>query len=415
LLFVSVALVAASADTIAYIANLATVGAVPENGLFPVSWRRLVGDWVGVLVISPLFLVLGSGSRLPRPSPIHLAQLLVLAAALAIIIWYREATTYQLFYLLFLPILWVGLRDGIVGSVLAINIVQIGILFSVHLRFGVTPGVGVLQTLMIVLALTALLVGVVVTERQAAGQRLRQQQSALERALRLRSAGETAAAIAHQLNQPLTAISTYASIAEDALGSGKDKLARDTMTKLTSECERAASVMRSIRDLVKQGALSREPMRLQSMVDSLKGIHAQDCTDNRIQLHSQIPAGYPQLFADPVQLEQALANLINNSIEAIKETGRGGRIDVSARLEKDDAVIEVSDNGPGFAPGLEATVTTPFMTTKQNGSGLGLAIARSVAEAHGGSLSVLPRSTGACVRLRIPATRRNHGLSDHYH
>jgi signal transduction histidine kinase len=386
------------------------------DGLFGISWRRLVGDWVGVLVVAPLLLLLGSGGKLPRASPIHLAQLLVLMASLSIIIWYRDASTYQLFYLLFLPILWVGLRDGIAGSVLAINLVQIGLLISVHLRFGITPGVGALQTLMIVLALTALFVGVVVTERQAGALRLRQQQLALERALRLRSAGETAAAIAHQMNQPLTAISTYASIANDALEAGNNALAGDTMTKLSGECERAASVLRSIRDLVKQGALSRQSMRLQSVVDNLMTMHAPECAENRIQVNSQIPVAFPRLFADPVQMEQALENLINNSIEAIKETSRGGAIDVAARIEKDDAIIEVSDNGPGFAPGLEATVTAPFVTTKQNGSGLGLAIARSVAEAHGGSLSVLPRSTGACVRLRIPATRRiSHGLSDQYH
>jgi signal transduction histidine kinase len=112
----------------------------------------------------------------------------------------------------------------------------------------------------------------------------------------------------------------------------------------------------------------------------------------------------PTILADPIQLEQALDNLITNSIEAIREAQRGSRIILSARMEDGDTYIEVRDDGPGFAPGLESIATTPFMTTKRNGTGLGLAIARSVAEAHGGSLAVNARGTGASIRLRLPTS-----------
>ena len=122
------------------------------------------------------------------------------------------------------------------------------------------------------------------------------------------------------------------------------------------------------------------------------------------------------LYCDPVQLQQALYNLINNSIEAIQETGRSGQIRVTAIPTDDVVTFEVSDDGPGFAAGLDVLLAAPFATTKANGSGLGLAIARSVAEAHGGSLSIVPRDRGATVRLVLPTKRaESHDQSHHYH
>ncbi len=407
LLLMGVAFIAGLADTLLTVSMLWLHAMVSTENLVSAAWRYLVGDVVGVLVVTPLVLLLRSGAPWPRPQLVHALQLLVLAAAMVIIFGSRAATTYQLFYLLFLPILWVALRDGVAGATIALNAAQLGIIIGAQFRFGITPGTGALQMMMIVLTITGLLAGVVVTEREAAARWLRNQQAALGRSMRLRSAGETAAAIAHQINQPLTAISTYASIATDALEAGKSEAAKTTMAKLVAECDRAASVLRSIRDLVKQGAMTREPVLIQRLFNDLSQLHAEDLKSSRIQLKLDIPQNQPPFDCDPVQVEQALENLINNSIEAIAETGNPGSIVLSSYMQGEDMIVEVNDDGPGFAPGLDAIATTPFMTTKANGSGLGLAIARSVAEAHGGSLSVVPRNNGATVRLRLPPRRRS--------
>ncbi len=372
------------------------------------AWRLLVGHLVGILVVAPLPIMLAAGWRLPRPTMMRFAQVALMLLFVWVVFNYRQATAYQLFYLLFLPVLWTALRDGIGGAAIILNVAQIGIIVGAQMRSDFVPGTGSLQVLMIALALTALFVGAVVTDRQAAGQRLRDQHAALNRALRLRSAGETAAAISHQINQPITAISTYATVAREALAENKLELARTTLVKLSEECDRAAAVARSIRDLVKQGSLQTEPVNLQVLADELRRLHSAECATHDIGLSADIPAALATVSADRIQLEQALDNVVTNSIEAIGEAGRGTRISISVRKEGGDTFIDVEDDGPGFAPGLDTLATTPFMTTKQNGSGLGLAIARSVAEAHGGSLAILQRSSGACVRLRLPTTGRRH-------
>lgn len=385
-----------------YVAALWSSNLIAEGSFFPIAWRLLVGHVVGILVVAPLPLMLYAGWRLPRVTPMRLLQILVLLAALWVVFTYRAATAYQLFYLLFLPLLWTAIRDGIGGAAVMLNIAQIGIILGAQFRTDIMPTTGSLQILMITLALTGLLVGAVVTDLHAAGQRLRDQHAALSRALRLRSAGETAAAISHQINQSITAISTYAAVALDALKRNESELARTTLAKLSEECERAANVTKSIRDLVKQGSLTSAPTRIQEVVESTRRVHSTELSTLDVALEIDIPANIPVISADRIQLEQALDNLVTNSLESIRDAGRGSHIRIGAVVEQAELIIEVEDDGPGFAPGLDALATTPFMTTKHNGSGLGLAIARSVAEAHGGSLAILQRSSGACIRLRLP-------------
>lgn len=401
----AIASVTSAIDTIQYIGALWSAGLVNDQQVFPAAWRHLVGNLVGILAVAPLAMHLRAGKLMTWPSLTHVIQFSLLCCTLFVIFSYREATTYQLFYLLFIPILWVALREGIGGSILMINITQIGLILGAQMLLTASPSIGALQILMIVLAATGLLTGVVVTERQIAEERLRDQQAALGRALRLRSAGETAAAIAHQINQPITALSTYASIAKDALKSGNTAFAGTALDKLSNECDRAASVLRSIRDLVKQGTLERKPIRLQQIAADLAAQHHKACSVAGIALKLDFPERAPPVYCDQIQVGQALDNLVNNAIEAILETRRPGQIVVEARLVDDEIRIEVRDDGPGFAPGLSALVTNPFITTKPDGSGLGLAIARSVVEAHGGSLAIVPISLGACIRLRLPATR----------
>ena len=405
LLLFAVAILASLLQSVVYIGTLWAWGQVTEAILLAVTWRYFVGQLVGILVATPLLLLGLDNQRWPTPDETHLLQLFVLIGALGVIFDLPSSTNYQLFYLLFLPVLWVALRDGIHGAVLILNACQIGIIISADYRVSFVPGLSALQTMMIVLVVTGLLIGATVTEGRAVAQRLRDQQTALNRALRLRSAGETAAAIAHQINQPLTAISTYAAIALDALESGGTAAAKSSVGKLVAECDRAAAVLRSIRDLVKLGGLTRVDVRLPVVLGELADMHASECVASRITLEMAVPPTFPSVICDRVQLQQALFNIIGNSIEAIRETGRSGIIRVTAKSAADAVAIDVSDNGPGFAPGLETLVGAPFTTTKANGSGLGLAIARSVAEAHGGSLSIVPMQGGATVRLVLPINR----------
>ena len=397
-----VAVGASIAQSLLYLCALWTTDLTGSDQIFPIWWRLLVGNLVGMLVVAPLPILVHAGWRPSRPTSLHLVQFAVLVSALWAIFNLRTATSYQLFYLLFLPLVWTALRDGIGGAAVMLNVAQFGLIAGTQLRVDLVPGTGSLQVLMIALAMTGLLVGAIVTEREDASRRLQEQSAALGRTLRLRSAGETAAAIAHQINQPITAISTYASVARDALSKGDNELAGTALTKLTEQCDRAASVMRSIRDLVKQGTLSRSAVRLQRLLIDLRAAHAAECAELGIRFEIDIPGIHPPISADGIQLEQAIDNLIVNAIESIRDTGKSGHLRVKVRSKPSETQIIVEDDGPGFAAGLDAIATTPFMTTKKNGSGLGLAIARSVAEAHGGSLSIMQGQGGASVRLILP-------------
>jgi signal transduction histidine kinase len=392
-------------DTLSQIGALDAAGLMPGGHSLAVSWRSFIGSLVGVLTVTPLVLLLARPNLWPAPSLEQVAQFATLVVATLVVFGYPAATAYQLFYLLFLPVLWVALRYGITGSAAVLNLCQIAVIIGAQFRFGPSPGLAPLQTLLVVLVITGLLVGAVVTERQISAKRLRDQHGALNRALRLRSAGETAAAIAHEINQPLTALATYASVVDDALARGETALARETLAKLRKQCERAALVVTSVRELVKHGHLALEPVDLHHLVGELSDIHREELAARGVSLAIDIPRSLPRVWLDPTQMQQALHNLLNNSLEAIVSSGQRGAITISAHVDgASAAVVEVRDNGPGFPQGFEELASTPFLTTKQDGSGLGLAVARSVAEAHGGSLIIAPSSHGATVRLKLPIT-----------
>ncbi|MFM1815319.1 MAG: hypothetical protein RLZ98_2014, partial [Pseudomonadota bacterium] len=129
----------------------------------------------------------------------------------------------------------------------------------------------------------------------------------------------------------------------------------------------------------------------------------EDCRNKGITFDISVPPEFPDVSADRVQLQQALLNLVRNSIDAIGSHAKRGEIALTAELDPlGRAEITVSDDGPGFQTGVGEVATTPFLSTKVDGTGLGLAVARTVAEAHGGSLAVLETRKGAAVRLRLP-------------
>ena len=411
---IAVAAGAAAAASFAYVALLWAVGFIADEEIAPAAWRYLIGDFIGILVLTPIVLLITTRRNWPRPTWEHLLQLVTVGAVL-VFIFQEPASTIQLFYLLFLPVIWIALRHGIAGSIAAVGFTQIGLVGIAELRFGEFGGLTALQALMTTLATTGLLVGAAVTEREIAAQRLLNQQLALDRALRLRSSGETAAAIAHEINQPITALGTYAMIAEDAIECGDGCLAKDSIRKLRMEAERAGSVLDSIRGLFRHARVKREQINLEALLVDTRSLLSVRLATNHIRLSIEVGEDI-LLQADRTQLQQAINNLINNSIEAVHNHAKSGTIKVSAkRLEDASIVIEVSDSGPGFPSGFDMLATTPFTSTKAGGSGLGLAIARSVAEAHGGSLSLQSSFRGAVVQLRLPSANKTdaHDCIDH--
>jgi two-component system sensor kinase FixL len=389
-----------------YLAVLVPAGALTGINLADVAWRAFVGDLIGTLVVTPLVLLAFTRRAWPPLQWQNMFQLIAIAVSLAIVFGYREATAFQLFYLLFLPLLWVALSHGTVGAAVALVLIQVGLIFGAQIRFGDEPGLTAMQVLMTTLAITGMIVGAIVSERESSGLRLRDQQAALNRALRLRSAGETAAAIAHEINQPLTAITTYAGIASDAMRSSNHDLVALALDKIRGECERTNTVIKSIRELLNHGSLTKMPIDLEGSLTSLAAIISDDLATRGIRLEIAVAHDFPVILADGVQLQQAVHNLIVNSADAISVSGNGGTISVMvSRAEPNGYQISVADDGPGFPSEIDTREPTPFLTTKPEGSGLGLMVVRTIAEAHGGSLSIESSPRGAKVSLRLPLGR----------
>jgi len=407
LTLIAVTVVAALLATALTVAILLSAGFIAEYEITAVAWRVAVGDIIGILVVVPLALIAATHRPWPVPGALALVQLVALVAALAVVFGYRDATAFQLFYLLFLPLLWIALTYGPPGSAVALNIIQIGLIIGAEIRFGTEPGLGALQVLMIALAITGLIVGAIVAEREDAAARLRDQQAAINRALRLRSAGEVAATIAHEINQPLTAITTYAGIAAKALDEGKFDFASRAVAKVRSESERADQVLKGIRELLKQGSIKKRNVDLKASFGEIEMLLEEDLAKKGVQLTVAVASDFPVIRADGTQLQQAIHNLIVNGAEAILSVGRTGSVVVTVDVADGGAetLIEVRDDGPGFPPGFDLDQPAPFVTTKPEGSGLGLAVARSIAEAHGGSLAIVSSPSGSRVTLTLPIER----------
>ena len=406
--FIAVAIVSAAVGTAVYLSRLFAGEIITLAEVRTVAWRASVGETIGILVVAPLILLVRTHRPWPPLGIQVLAQLAALLCALAIVFGYREATAFQLFYLLFLPLLWVALVHGPAGAALALAVIQVGLIIGADIRFGPDPGLGALQVLMIALAITGLIVGAIVAEREDASARLRDQQAALSRALRIRSAGEVAASIAHEINQPLTALTTYSGIASEAMALGNFDLANKAVTKIRAECDRAKAVLNGIRELLRKGTVTPHPVDLRVLFGELEEIFADDFAKKGLRLDVNVSEHIQYIDADGVQLQQAVHNLILNSAEAITAMGRSGKIEVAAALKNGrDCIIEVRDDGPGFPPGFNVTEPTPFVTTKPEGSGLGLAVARSIMEAHGGSMLITSSARGASILLKIPSENYN--------
>lgn len=403
--FITIAILSSALGTAVYLGALAAGGVLTWDEMRAVAWRASVGETIGILVVAPLVLLIRTHRPWPKVSLQMVAQLGALLCALAIVFGYREATAFQLFYLLFLPLLWVALVHGPAGAAVGLAVIQVGLIIGADIRFGPDPGLGALQVLMVALAITGLVVGTVVAEREDASARLRDQQAALSRALRIRSAGEVAASIAHEINQPLTALTTYSGIASEAMASGKLDLATKAINKIVAECERAKAVLKGIRELLRKGTVTPHPVELRTLFGELEEIFADDFAKKGLRLTVSVPNQLSTIAADGIQLQQAVHNLILNSAEAIAGMGRTGRIEVATMANGSDHIIEVKDDGPGFPPGFNVAEPTPLVTTKPEGSGLGLAVARSIIEAHGGSMSITSSARGAIVRLQLPSKR----------
>jgi two-component system sensor kinase FixL len=246
---------------------------------------------------------------------------------------------------------------------------------------------------------------VLVSEQQRTQQQLRLNQDALNRAFRLRTMGEFAAALAHEINQPLTAIANYARLAKHAAEAqpADTTAAAEAAERAISQVERAAEVVRRLRNLVRLGHSETAVFPVAALIEEAQSHCRAELERQGVRLEVRVDPELPPVVVDVLQIEQVVINLVRNAGEALAEAGRyDGRVWIEAQRDPVGLVlIRVRDNGPGFDPELADAAGTPFATTKRDGMGLGLSLARSVVEAHGGSLSIESSSGGATITFTL--------------
>ncbi len=489
-----------------------------------------IGDLVGIVTTTPPLLLLTKWPRViqglgPRPWWRIALQLAAVVATLWLIFGLKWADEYKLFYLLFLPLIWIVMKHAIVGAAFGITVIQLGLMATVRISGYKTAAVLEFQFLMLALAATGLFLGMFVTERRAAREalnnsesRLRaivstapdaivtvdtqgtvvaanpaavrifgvaaddligirvhevlpeferaaltrevtevtairrdgspftielavgttgdsvpglriaiardisrrkeierqlgEKQAELNRSSRLAAAGEMAAALAHELHQPLSAIRNYARAAQMiAPTAGNNEL----MLKVEREAARAAEVVKRLRDFFRGGTSQLERIGVAQLIDGALAPLREEAAQHRIVLDTNVADGNNELLVDRVQVETVIHSLVGNAIEAIAAANVEDRhIRVVAHEGRDGWVrCAVADTGPGISPAIADRLFEPFATTKPTGIGLGLAMSRSMIESHGGELWIERHAAGGTVfNFSLPLADIKEGHHD---
>ncbi|HYC44138.1 MAG TPA: ATP-binding protein [Burkholderiales bacterium] len=237
-----------------------------------------------------------------------------------------------------------------------------------------------------------------ITERRRAEALFRQQQEKMQITARLVAVGEMATTLAHELNQPLAAISNYSMGCVRRLRSGTWDEAEllDALEKGAAQAERASKVVQHVREFVARRAPNLVPCDINEVVGGVSSMIGLEARQNGATLKLELSDIVPYVHADPLLMEQVILNLSRNALEAMQETPAAERqLTIRSRPNGGDTVeVEVEDKGRGIDPQLEANLFTPFFSTKSHGMGLGLHICRSIVEAHGGHVWVSRNEPG---------------------
>jgi C4-dicarboxylate-specific signal transduction histidine kinase len=262
---------------------------------------------------------------------------------------------------------------------------------------------------MLVLAMTGLVAGELVTERRRTQSQLRLQQESLSRVARLGSMGELAAAVAHELNQPLTAAGTYTRLVDDAISSGNTNptMVAETAKKAVAQVERAAEVVRRLRALVRLDRSNRAPWKVEHAIKDTVELCQPDLDRHHVTVRSSVPNDLPSVMIDLLQIEQVLINLVRNAIDAFGESKTSRAIiAIDAKVADADFIeVRVTDTGPGFSKKFLEKAFVPLSSTKADGLGIGLSLCKSIIEAHGGLLELESSPQGAAVRFTLPIAK----------
>lgn len=533
LLLLAVSLAATMLVAGGVVALFAVGGLLPWSDFRDFALHYWVGDMIGIAGFTPLALLMMDATRRRalrssvRPLEYGL-QLAAILFGLWIIFGWESTDHFEYSYILFLPLIWIGLRDGLAGACWGVLGTQLGLMAAIQLKGFDVAVTTQFQLLMLAVAVTGLLLGSIVDEearaesslrdsearlqtvvetapdailtfdesgritsanraaermfagderwpgdidirrllagldlaeseslsgsemmahrlkgtafpaevavghasvsgstlyvaavrdisiRKQAEQWLKEHESELAHAARLTATGEMAASLAHELNQPLTALISFARACQIVLrASGRDdetsRQATGLIDQTVQQALRAGEIIRSTREFLRRGDVRMTRVDVAQVFKAVYDLVKSEAAINQVRIVIRFERDTPPVLGDAIQVEQVLLNLLRNSMEAMQQTAPDKReIRLSASIDPSDVkfvVFAVQDTGPGFAPEVADRMFTPFATTKSSGMGLGLSISRSIIEAHGGRIWSTPAGPGggADIRFTLPS------------
>jgi two-component system sensor kinase FixL len=248
------------------------------------------------------------------------------------------------------------------------------------------------------------------TERQQTEARLQELQSELVHISRLTAMGEMASTLAHELNQPLSAIANYMKGSRRLLEGSADELSgkiRDAIDKAADQALRAGQIIRRLRDFVARGETERRVESLAKLVEEASALALVGAKEQGLRVKLQFDPRIELVLADKVQVQQVLLNLMRNAIEAMAESERRELTIYTSLTDGDMVAVNVADTGSGIAEEVASQLFQPFVTNKRQGMGVGLSISRTIIEGHGGQIWAEPNPGGGTVfRFTLQAITR---------
>ncbi|MCP3406529.1 sensor protein FixL [Bradyrhizobium sp. CCGB01] len=249
------------------------------------------------------------------------------------------------------------------------------------------------------------------TEHQQTQARLQELQSELVHVSRLTAMGEMASALAHEINQPLAAISNYMKGSRRLLAGSTDANTpkiENALDRAAEQALRAGQIIRRLRDFVSRGESEKRVESLSKLIEEAGALGLAGAREQNVQLRFSLDPDADLVLADRVQIQQVLVNLFRNALEAMAQSPRRELVLANKRISDDMIEVEVSDTGSGFQDDVIPNLFQTFFTTKDTGMGVGLSISRSIIEAHGGRMWAEGNASGgATFRFTLPAADEN--------
>lgn len=389
---------------------------IPLAELLSPAFTLAVGDMIGILTVAPLFLLTARDQRLSEYVAQHAFALAIgfmAIAAIALIVFGLDVTDdFKFFYLLFVPVIALAVMQGLSGAVFAVFVTDASMMTIIYWREISLSTATELQLLMISLSATGLVLGAVVHERgifkeafTLSQERLSQSQALLLHSSRVAVVSELAAAFAHELNQPLSAIKMYLRALQRTTSGPVAENSQRLLGDAIAQVDHAAGLIKKTRKFLRRGDSVVRKTSLRNIISTSLSLMDAELRAAGITVHARLPKMMPTVWANDVQIQQVLVNLLRNAKDAIVLSDSDEKaisIDVVAGPLRDGYVtVRVADTGGGITAELRESLFEPFATTKEEGLGLGLALCRSILADHGGEIGLDRNSGRTCFEFSL--------------